>query len=284
MSNYSQCVSPFPPRHKVSQRHAVSQGQVVKSVRRAVAILRSFSLEEPELSVTHLSRLLDVHKSTASRLLSTLEMEGLVDRNPETWRYRLGVGLIELAGLVVLHADLRWVARPLLRKLADQMHETVNLAVRDGSEAINIEQVSPYDRRVVNIGWVGRRTPLHASSTGKVLLAYLPEAELGALLQGPLTRFTEHTIADIQALRAELALVRQRGHATGLEELEVGLNAVAASVRDHTGQVIAAVSASGPSYRFSRQRIEEEAVAQVMACAEQVSRALGFARTDETWP
>ncbi|RLC62423.1 MAG: IclR family transcriptional regulator [Chloroflexi bacterium] len=260
----------------------MSQGQVVKSVRRAVAILRSFSLGEPELSVTHLSRRLNVHKSTVSRLLSTLEAEGLVDRNPETGCYRLGVGLIELAGLVVLHRDLRQAARPLLRQLADQTQETVNLAVRDGNEVINIEQVVPRDRRVLNIGWVGRRTPLHASSTGKVLLAYLPEAELNALIQNPLPRFTEYTITDAQVLRAELALVRQRGYATGLEELENGLNAVAAPVRDHTGQVIATVSAAGPSYRFSREHIKKEAAAQVIACAEQISRALGFARTGET--
>jgi len=260
----------------------VSQGQVVKSVRRAVAILRSFSLEEPELSVTYLSRRLNVHKSTISRLLSTLEAEGLVDRNPETGHYRLGVGLIELAGLVMLHRDLRQAARPLLRQLADQTQETVNLAVRDDDEAINIEQVAPHGRRVLNIGWVGRRTPLHASSTGKVLLAYLPEAELDALLQKPLARFTEYTITDVQALRAELALVRQRGYATGLEELEIGLNAVAAPVRDHTGRVIATASAAGPSYRFSRQHIEEEAAAQVVACAERISRALGFAQTGET--
>ena len=90
----------------------MSHGEEVKSVRRAVAILRCFSLDEPELGVTELSRRLDVHKSTASRLLSTLEAEGLVDRNPETGRYRLGIGLIGLAGLVMLYADLRQVARP----------------------------------------------------------------------------------------------------------------------------------------------------------------------------
>jgi len=257
------------------------QGQVIKSVRRAVAVLRSFSLEEPELSVTYLSRQLDVHKSTISRLLATLEAERLVERNHETGRYRLGIGLIELAGLVTLHADLRRLARPLLRQLATQTQETAALAVRDVDEVINIEQAAPYDRRVLNIGWVGRRTPLHASSTGKVLLAYLPEEKVEPLLGRSLTRFTEHTVVKVQTLREELALVRQRGYATGLEELEIGLNAVAAPVRDHAGRVVAAVSVAGPSYRFSRQRIEDEAAGQVITCANQISRVLGFAGKEE---
>jgi DNA-binding IclR family transcriptional regulator len=260
----------------------MAQEEAVKSVKRAIAVLRAFSLEEPELGVMELSRRLGTHKSTVSRLLATLEAGGLVSRNPETGRYRLGVGLLELGGLVVVHADLRQVARPLLSQLAQQTQETVDLAVRDGNEVINIEQAVPYGRRVLNIGWVGRRTPLHASSTGKILLAFLPEEELYALLQEPLVRFTEHTVTDIQELHAQLELVRQRGYATGLEELETGLNAVAAPVHDHSGRVIAAVSMAGPSYRLSRQRILEEVAEQVTNCAERISRVLGFVPTSET--
>lgn len=254
----------------------MAPGEEVKSVKRAVALLRSFSFDEPELGVTELSKRLGIHKSTVSRVLSTLEAEGLVAQNSETGRFRLGVGLISLAGLVMVHANLRQVATPFLRELAEQTQETVNLAVRDRDSAINIEHIVPHGRRVLNIGWVGRRTPLHASSTGKALLAYLPEAELDALLQEPLPHFTERTITDLRALRVDLALVRQRGYATGLEELEIGLNAVAVPIRDHTGRVIATLSTAGPSYRLSQQRIEEEVAAQVMECGERLSNALGF--------
>lgn len=254
----------------------MSQDRAVQSVKRAIDILRCFSREDYELGVMQLSRKLDLHKSTVSRLLYTLGTEDLVYRNPETGRYRLGVGLVELGGLVVLHADLRRVARPHLRELADESQETVNLAVRAGGEAVNVDQVTPYDRRVVNIGWVGRRTPLHSSSTGKVLLAYLSQKELDALLQDPLPRFTDHTIIDPQVLGERLALVRQKGYAVGLEELEIGLNAVAAPVHDHTGEVIAAVSIAGPTYRFSAELIEAEMAARVVACTERISRALGY--------
>jgi DNA-binding IclR family transcriptional regulator len=259
----------------------MARGDEVKSVKRAVALLRCFSLDEPELGVTELGKRLGIHKSTVSRLLSTLEGEGLVNRNPETGRYRLGVGLISLAGLVMAHANLRQVAGPLLHELAEQTQETVDLAVRERNRAVNVEHIVLHRRRVLNIGWVGRSTPLHASSTGKVLLAYLPEEELDRLLVRPLRRFTEHTITDVSALRDELANVRQRGYATGLEELEIGLHALAVPVRDHSGRVIAAISVAGPSYRFTRQRMLGDVKEQATDCAMGVSQALGFRPASE---
>jgi DNA-binding IclR family transcriptional regulator len=252
------------------QRHGI------ESVKRAIAILRCFSRSRPELGVTELSREIGVHKSTISRLLATLEPEGFVNRNPDTGRYRLGVGLLELAGLVTIHIDLRHVARPLLVQLAEQTLETVNLAVRDHNRVVNIELVPSRDRRILNIGWVGRRTPLHVASTGKVFLAHLSEAERETLIQEPLELFTEHTITDLQELREELLVAQERGFATGLEEVEIGLNAVGAPIRDHTGNVIAAVSTAGPAYRLSRERILEEVAEQVITCANRISQGLGF--------
>lgn len=248
---------------------------MIGSVRRAITLLRCFTIQDAELSVTELSRRLGVHKSTVSRLLATLNTDGLVDRNPGTGKYRLGVGLIELAGMVVVHQNLRQIAPPFLRQLSETTQETVNLAVLDRCESVNIDQVVSYDRRVLGIGWVGRRTPLHASSTGKVMLAYLPLDQLETLLQAPLARFTAKTITDAQVLRQELLVVSGLGYAIGLEELEIGLNAVAAPVRDYTGEVVAAVSVTGPPSRLSEQRIREEVAPQVIACGLQISQALG---------
>jgi IclR family KDG regulon transcriptional repressor len=148
---------------------------LIKSVEKAIAILKAFTIERPELSVTELSQELILHKSTVSRLLSTLEEGNLVEQNPETGKYRLGVALIGLGALVIAHTDVREIARSLLRQLAQETQETVNLAVLDGDEVINIEQMLPDRRQVKNIGWVGRRTPLHCVATGKVLLAYQPQ-------------------------------------------------------------------------------------------------------------
>jgi IclR family acetate operon transcriptional repressor len=247
----------------------------VETVRRAIALLRCYSLEHPELGVTELSHRLKVHKSTVSRLLSTLQSESLVIKNPETGRYRLGVGLIELASLAMLDSDVRSIARPMLSKLAEETNETVNLAVLDGHEVVNVELIQPLARRVSNYGWVGRRTPLHASSTGKALIADLPESSWDEVLAGPLTEYTEHTITDPDALRAELMRVRKLGYAMGLEELEIGLNAVAAPVCDHAGQVVAAVSTAGPSYRLSRELIEHSVASRVIECANRIADGLG---------
>lgn len=250
----------------------------LETVRRAITLLRSFSLEEPELGVTELSRRLQVHKSTVSRLLGTLEMESLVVRNSDTGRYRLGVGLIELASMAVLNADLRRIARPMLCELAEKTKETVNLAVRDQDGMVNVELLPSLSRRVSNFGWVGRRTPLHASSTGKAYMAQLPEGEWIALLEAPLHSYTEHTITEPDALREEFQQILLRGYAMGLEELEIGLNAVAAPIWDHTGQVVACVSTAGPSYRLSLEQIEENAAELVVTCAHRISEALGFSR------
>ncbi len=222
----------------------------VQSVQKAISILKAFSIQEPELGVNELSRRVGLHKSTVSRLLCTLEQAALVERNPVTEKFSLGVGLIPLAGLVISHADVRRAARAPLQWLADTTEETINLAVLDGEQVINVEQI-PSSRLVKNIGWVGRRSPLHCTSTGKVLLAHMPEAKIGRVLVPPLASFAPNTITNPAQLREELTKIRDDGFAVGREELEEGLNALAAPVRNHEGRVVAAVSVSGPSYRVS---------------------------------
>jgi IclR family acetate operon transcriptional repressor len=266
----------------VSLEEEIPQKAGVESVKRAFSILRCFSLNRAELGVTEISRELGVHKSTVSRLLSTLESERVVIRNPESGRYRLGVGLLELSGFVTLHADLRRVARSFMNQLAQLTQETVNLAVIEGDEVVNIEHITPFGRRVMNIGWVGRRTPLHASSTGKVLMAYLPRPDLEAILQKPLVKFTEHTLVELSELQAEMGLIHEQGYATGLEELEIGLNAIAAPIRDHTGRVIAALSTAGPAYRLSKERIKEVLAPLVLDYVKQISLELGYLEESET--
>jgi DNA-binding IclR family transcriptional regulator len=260
----------------MSLEEEIPQKAGVESVKRAFSILHCFSLDRPELGVTEISRELGVHKSTVSRLLSTLESERIVIQSSESGRYRLGVGLLELSGLVTLHADLRRVARPFMDQLAQLTQETVNLAVLEGDEAVNIEHITPFGRRVMNIGWVGRRTPLHASSTGKVLMAYLPRSELDSILKKPLTKFTEHTLIEPPKLQAAMALIREQGYAIGLEELEIGLNSVAAPIRNHNGRVIAAINTAGPAYRLSRERIQEVLAQLVVDCVKQISHELGY--------
>jgi IclR family transcriptional regulator, acetate operon repressor len=156
----------------------------------------------------------------------------------------------------------------------------VNLGVLEADEVVNVDQVAG-SHAVVNVNWVGKRTPLHCTSNGKVLLAHLPEREWDRILGGALERRTARTITDPAVLLGQLRRARARGYAYTVEELEAGLNAVAAPVRGGSGEVAAAVSVAGPAYRVTKERIPELARAVVEAGAE-ISRRMGFVERRES--
>jgi IclR family acetate operon transcriptional repressor len=252
----------------------------VQSVARAVRILELVAEHPGRLGVSEIGRRLGVHKATASRLISTLSAGGLLERDPGTEKYRPGFGLVRLASTAVADLDLVRQARPVLERLAEETQETVNLAVLGGREVVNIDQVAG-SHAVVNVNWVGKRTPLHCTSNGKVLLAHLPTDERDGILAGPLERRTPGTIVDPEVLRTQLRRARRQGYASTVEELEVGLNAVAAPVRGPGGEVVAAVSVAGPSYRVTPSRIPELAGGVVRAAGE-ISRRMGHAERRES--
>jgi DNA-binding IclR family transcriptional regulator len=252
----------------------------VQSVDRALSILETLAEFGEELGVTELGRRLGVHKATASRLVSTLAEHGLVERSPNSDRYRLGLGLVRLATAATSGLELIREARPILVQLAEESRETANLAVLDGDSVVNIDQVTP-PHQVVSVNWVGRRTPLHCTSSGKVLLAHLPEEDRARLLRGALQPRTPNTVVDRELLEAQLLEADVKGFAWTIEELEVGLNAVAAPVRDASGTVVAAVSVSGPAYRLTPRRIRD-CGRLVRNAGADLSRRLGFVEERHT--
>jgi DNA-binding IclR family transcriptional regulator len=236
--------------------------------------LWSFVGADTELGVTSLSKQLGLHKSTVSRLLATLQQEGFVEQNPETGKYHLGWGVVTLAGVVLERLDLRQLVHPHLVELAHKTRETTNLTVLDGPSCINIDGV-PSPHPIQYVGRIGRRTPTHCTSTGKVLLAYLAADKRGDYLPRSLTRYTSKTIVDFQALEAELEKVRAQGFAISDEELQEGLTAVAAPILNHDSQAIAAIAVSGLTYRVGPADIQR-LVAAVKQTAETVSNQLGW--------
>lgn len=226
------------------------------------------------LGVTDLARALEVHKSTASRLLATLGEHGLVERGGTSEKYRLGPGLARLASAAAPRLDLPAAARPVLRSLAARTRETVNLAVLEGHRVVNVDQVTA-PNQVVSVDWVGKETPLHCTSNGKALLAFLPAGERRRMLAGPLGRLTPHTVVCVAALERQLEGVRRDGFACAVEELELGLNAVAAPVWDAEGRVVAAVSVAGPAYRVPPRRLAELGELTKDA-GRAISRRMGF--------
>jgi len=246
---------------------------LVQSVDRAVSVLEILA-RRGEAGVTEIAGELGVHKSTAFRLVVVLENRGLVEQTADRGKYRLGFGIVRLAGATAAQLDLTRESRAVCERLATDLGETVNLAVLDDGYAINISQVRG-TAAITSHNWVGQRTPLHATSSGKALLAFQPPMLRDELIARGLPRFTGQTITDSERLTLALDEIAQQGWAATTEELEVGLNAVAAPVRGQDGFVIAAVSASGPSYRLPPESFPD--VAKIVAAgAAEISARVGY--------
>src|SRR2546423_1431599 len=207
----------------------MAQPRQVMAARRALDVLGAFSAERAEWSVTEMSQHLGVHKSTMSRLLTTMEAAGFVRRAPNNGHYALGPRLLEMAALVLSRLDVRTVARPWLEELSRASQETVNLAVWDHDEAVNVDQVAS-TQPILYMGWIGRRTPAHASSTGKALLACQPPEVIDRVLSRPLHAFTRATVTDPARLRQELSWIRECGYAIAEDEFQDGVTAGAGPV------------------------------------------------------
>ena len=243
-------------------------------VRKAIQLLNCFAeSEQPSLGVTELSVMTGWPKSTVSRLLAALEDGGLVRQDAASGRYVPGLRLVALAGAALASDALYLVSRPHLIALAEQSGETANLSVLDAGQLLTVDEIAS-TQPIKFSGWVGVRQSLHGSSSGKTLLAALPEERREAILAAGLCAITPHTITERDRLLQELERVRAAGYATSVEELAVGLTSVAAPVRDYTGMVVAAMSAAGPSFRLAGRHLDH-CTTLVRAAARAASRELG---------
>jgi DNA-binding IclR family transcriptional regulator len=246
----------------------------VQSVDRAISVLEILA-RRGEAGVSEVAAEIDVHKSTAFRLLGALEGRGLVEQTADRGKYRLGFGLIPLAGAVSDRLEVTQQGRAVCERMAEELGETINVAVLQEHWAVNVDQARG-PSTVTTYNWIGRMTPLHCTSSGKVLLAHVHPDRCAALLaESGMEKLTPHTVTSADVLGEELEKVRETGLAVAVEEYEVGLNAVAAPVRDRTGEVIAALSVSGPAYRLDPARLDELGDA-VRAGAAEVSRRMGW--------
>lgn len=248
----------------------------VESLARGLSVLSAFSEERPALSLTDISELLQLNKTTAFRLLATLESLGYLQRDEQTKLYQPALEVLRLGFVVLNGLEVRQVAAPYLRKLVEEIEETVNLAVLDHHEVIYIDRVG--SKHMLNVYRpVGSRLPAYCTSTGKSLLAFLPADKLDAVLEATTwVNYTETTLATPEALKQNLELVRQRGFADSNGEMFPELRAVAAPIRQYDGQVIATVNISVPSHRVSHQNLLDTFGPKVIESARQISKALGY--------
>ena len=252
----------------------------IQALARGLEILTLFTSESPSLSLTEIVATLELNKSTAFRVLSTLEALGYLERDPATRRYSPGLEVLQLGFTALNGLEVGQVARPYLERLAQGVDETASLGVLDSMRIIYVDRIR--NRAIVGVVIsIGSHVPAHCTSLGKVLLADLPPDELNCrLADADLTAFTSHTITDQRALLGELTLVRQRGYATCDEELAVGLRAVAAPIRNTTQKAVAAINVSGPVTTISRERLKAEIIPAVVKTAAQISLALGCSQAD----
>jgi DNA-binding IclR family transcriptional regulator len=244
----------------------------VQSVDRAVTILEILA-RSGEVGVTELARELGVHKSTAFRLVAALERRDLVEQNAGRGKYRLGTGILRLAGATTSRLDLVQESRTVSRALAQRTGETVNVAVMSDGAALYMDQVAGSSALQPH-NWVGQRIPLHATSNGKVLLSALEHSEIARQVPA-LRAYTANTITSHEALARELDEVRLRGYAIAIDELEIGLTAVAAPIRNIHGETMASMSISGPTFRLDARRVPHMSE-EVVEAAKEVSRRLGW--------
>lgn len=239
----------------------------VAAVQRAIAVL-DVLYEAGELGTNEIGRRAGLNPSTASRQLATLAAAGLVAHVAETGQYRLGPRLVELGNAALAGLDLRDLARPRLKALAQETGETATLSVPGDPDAITADFVqSPSS--VQSVARLGRPSVAHATATGKVVLAFSGRALPG----GELEAFTDRTIVDPERLRQEVERVRQRGWAVAVGEREPDLSAVAAPVLDGRGELVAIVGVQGPAARLAGDRLQA-AAGLVARAARSVSDAL----------
>lgn len=254
---------------------ANKQGKLIGSVQRALDILNIFEARSPELGTTEIAEAISLPKSTAAGLIHTLEVNGYLEQNTENRKYRLGYKLAERAGLFLNQYDLRQVAAPYLHALLEECNESVNLALRRGSDMVYIERMHGTNM----LGFrseIGKRERVHSTALGKAYLAYLSRDEIQDFTaHHEFTPLTQNTITNVELFAADLACVRQRGYAIDDEENELGGRCVAAPILDFDSRPVAAISISVPLQRMPDARLAELGEL-VRRTAARISRRFGL--------
>ncbi|PRX35800.1 IclR family transcriptional regulator [Orenia metallireducens] len=250
---------------------------LVQSVDRALRILELLIEENQSMNLSEISEEVDLNISTVHRLLNTLIYRGFVAKE-ETGRYKLGVRIFEIVSLLEDSLDLKAIVRPYLNEIVDECNETANLVILDRGEVVYIDQVESTNlvRMFANIGSKG---PAHSLGAGKVLLAHLDERELDKMLKGmELTQFTSETLTEVEELKENLKQIKVQGYAIDFEEMEEGVRCVAAPIKNGDGEVIAAISVSGPNIRITDKFLYNKLIPLVTSKAIEISKNIGSIR------
>ncbi len=246
----------------------------VSSVLKVFGILQALS-EQKDIGVTELSQRIMMSKSTVYRFLQTMKTLGYVNQEGETDKYTLSLKLFELGGRALEHQDLIQIADVQMHRWGKLTKETLHLGALDENSVVYLHKIdSEYNLRMYSR--IGRRCPLYSTALGKVMMAWLPEEEVRSMLAGvTLERFTEHTLANVDALLAELTQVREQGYAEDNEENENGLRCFGVPIYNRMGRIITGLSLSLPIVRFEESK-RAELVSLLHEAAARISAELGY--------
>jgi len=251
---------------------------LVKSVVRAVDILEEMTRNNGEIRIKDLSQALGISKSTVHRFLTTLEYKGLVEQEEENGKYRLSLRLFELGNSILHSLDLHSRSLPILQDLNRKVGETIHLVIYDRGDAVFINKLVS-DPTLVTYSYIGKRCHAHCIASGKVLLAYLPQDELERVLKEKgLPKYTPYTIDRADVLKEQLEKIREGDLGYCYEEYQLGINGVAAPIKNHLGQVVAAISLSGSSMVLKPDLVPAFGK-EVQEAARKISENLGFKKS-----
>jgi len=259
--------------------HEQKPGNLVQTIERVAAIFDVMAQNAQAISLKELSAKVGLPKGTTHRLLSSLAYFGYVRQVLENKNYQLGFKLVELGNCLLDQLDLRAQARPFLTSLSKETRETVHLVVFDQNEALYVDKVEADEKPggLQMVSRIGSRMPGHCSSVGKVFLAALSDSELDTLIKEKgLTKRTGNTISDPEKLKQHLKVIRQNGFAVDDEENEKGIRCVGAPIFNQQGQVVAALSISGPTVRITKKVIQQTLKNAVVRTALDISREFGY--------
>lgn len=247
---------------------------MLQTVQKAAEVLGLFSVERPEWGISELAKALAFPKSSTSALVSTLAEQGLL-RRTNAGRYKLGWQIMALSQVLLSTTNFRTEAHPVMESLIARFGETVHLATYEGGQVIYVDKLQGTRAIQVSVTGIGYRLPAHCSGVGKVMLADRPWEDVQHILESRgMPALTPHTITTPEAFKQELAQVAAQGYAYDKEEAVEELCCVAAPIRDHTGEVVAAMSLSVPAYRF--QQLKDQYRLAIVGAARQVSENLGY--------
>ena len=249
---------------------------LIQAVSHALELLEQFHGEVDELGVTELSKRLKLHKNNVFRLLATLESHGYIEQNRVTENYRLGLKTLELGQTFIRQMGLLRQSKPILEALVKECNETTYVAILKDTSIVYLDAVET-DMTVRVVSRVGSRLPAYCTAAGKIQIAHMSDEELENYLPTKeLQRFTNNTITDRDELKKQLKTIVEQGYAIDNEEMDIGVTCVAAPIRDYTRRIIGAVSISGPSMRFSEERMRKELIPIAIKASEEISAKLGF--------